>query len=60
MNAKKRNQLNVRLSEAEMAALERACEQTGQAQSDIIRACINAFVERVEEDQEITRPFALV
>jgi len=53
-------QLNIRVDPKDLAALKKACQETGQDQSDILRACIKAFVERVQEDGEVTRPFAIV
>ena len=56
----KTTQLNIRVLPEDLLALKKACEKTGQDQSDILRACIKAFVERVDEDEEVSRPFALV
>ena len=57
---KRSNQINVRLDNELKAKFEATCEQVRIEPATVIRACIEAFVEEVQEKGEIRMPLAIV
>lgn len=53
-------QFNVRMDELLREKFASACDVTGDDEATIVRACVKAFVDAVERDGQITKPFALV
>lgn len=52
--------IHVRIDDALRAEFEQAMELTGMGETQLVKACIKAFVEHVRTHGEITLPLALV
>lgn len=60
MNERRTEQMNFRVAPELRDQLDRACQVVKEDQSNVIRCCLEAFIEAVERDGEITKPYAII
>lgn len=56
----KNTRITVRLPDSLRSELEEVCKLTGLDEPTVVRACLEAFVERVKNEGEIRLPLAIV